>query len=99
MSDDINIFDFNEVMWAYSTRCRPSVNDYYFEDCLASPLVPYQSQGVGSLDRGTKIVRNCLLPVEYTTGPNWETADFEHAYLEEVKRKVRENWKKIGVLG
>ncbi|KAH8806044.1 UbiD decarboxylyase family [Xylogone sp. PMI_703] len=96
VSDDIDIYDFKDVMWAYTTRCRPGVDDYYFHNTLGFALVPYQSQGEGPPDVATKIVSNCLLPVEYTSGPNWETGDFERGFPEELKQKVLSNWSKFG---
>ncbi|KAH7412830.1 UbiD decarboxylyase family [Cadophora sp. MPI-SDFR-AT-0126] len=96
VSDDIDIFDFKDVMWAYTTRCRPGVDDFYFHNTLGFSLTPYQSQGEGPPDVATKIVSNCLLPVEYTTGPNWESGDFEHGFPDDLKQKVLNNWSKYG---
>lgn len=96
VSDDIDIYDFKHVMWAYTTRCRPGVDDFYFHNTLGFALVPYQSQGQGRPDVATKIVSNCLLPVEYTTGPNWETSDFEHGFPDDLKEKVLSNWSNFG---
>lgn len=96
VSDEIDIYNFQDVMWAYATRCRPGVDDFYFHNTLGFPLVPYQSQGEGPPDVATKIVSNCMLPVEYTTGPNWEVGDFERGFPEEIKQKVLANWSKLG---
>ncbi|OAP65112.1 hypothetical protein AYL99_01084 [Fonsecaea erecta] len=96
VSDEIDIYNFKDVMWAYATRCRPGVDNFYFHNTLGFPLVPYQSQGQGPPDVATKIVSNCLLPVEYTTGPNWEVGDFERGFPEEIKQKVLANWSKLG---
>ncbi|EXJ68564.1 uncharacterized protein A1O5_08358 [Cladophialophora psammophila CBS 110553] len=96
VSDDIDIYNFKDVMWAYATRFRPGVDDFYFHNTLGFPLVPYQSQGEGPAEVATKIVSNCLLPVEYTSGPNWEVGDFEHGFPEHIKQKVLANWSKLG---
>jgi UbiD family decarboxylase len=96
VGDDIDVYNFHDVMWAFTTRCRPGQHEYLFEDVRAFPLTPYMSQGPEPKLRGGKVVSDCLLPVEYTTGPNWETADFEHAYPEDVKAKVLKDWKLMG---
>jgi 3-polyprenyl-4-hydroxybenzoate decarboxylase len=87
VGDDIDIFNFNDVMWAYTTGCRPGVDDFYFHDVLGFALVPYQSQGQGPPDVATKIVSNCLLPSEYKPGKNWVSGDFEQGFTEEVKQR------------
>lgn len=69
VGDDIDPFRLEDVMWAYATRCRPNVDDFYFdgEDVPAYPLVPYMSHGPEGLSKvnGGKVVSNCLLPHEY----------------------------------
>ncbi|GAB5590972.1 Ferulic acid decarboxylase 1 [Umbelopsis nana] len=96
VGDDIDPYNFKDVMWAYCTRCRPNMDESFFEDVLGFPLVPYMHAGPGNAHRGGKSVSNCILPIEYATGPNWETADFKHAYPEEIKQKVLANWKAMG---
>lgn len=48
------ITDFEENLpgqpevWAFSTRCRPNLDETYFEDVRGFPLVPYMGHGNGS---------------------------------------------------
>ncbi|OJJ85274.1 uncharacterized protein ASPGLDRAFT_1439373 [Aspergillus glaucus CBS 516.65] len=53
-------------------------------------------QGNGSPSQGGRVVSDALMPIEYTTGKNWEAADFESSFLEEVKNKVLAKWEKLG---
>lgn len=96
VSEDVDLYNFNDVMSAYSTRCRPNMDEFFFDDVRGFPLVPYMSHGPGEHDRGGKCVSNCLLPIEYTDGPDFEVADFKHAYPKEIQRKVLESWTAIG---
>jgi phenacrylate decarboxylase len=32
VGDDVDAYDLKEVMWAYSTRCRPVHDEYSFDD-------------------------------------------------------------------
>ena len=96
VGEDIDVYDGRDVMWAFSTRCRPNMDETFFEDVRGFPLIPYMSHGNGSPTTGGKVVSDALLPSEYTTGPNWQAADFEHAYPAEVKKKVLDNWTKMG---
>ncbi|KAF2008648.1 UbiD-domain-containing protein [Aaosphaeria arxii CBS 175.79] len=92
VGDDIDPFSFEDVMWAYATRCRPGMDEFLFEDVQAYPLVPYMSHGPGTKLTGGKAVANCLLPLEYSEEQNWVTCDFENGYPEEVKEKVLRDW-------
>ncbi|KAF2496464.1 UbiD family decarboxylase [Lophium mytilinum] len=97
VGDDIDPFNFNDVMWAFATRCRPSMDEYHFEDVDAYPLVPYMSHGPGTKLTGGKVVGNCLLPLEYEMEQNWVTCDFANGYPENVKEKVLERWDRFGL--
>lgn len=97
VGDDIDPFSFNDVMWAYATRCRPAMDEYHFEDVTAYPLVPYMSHGPGTKLTGGKVVSNCLLPEEYEGKQSWVACDFENGYPESVKERVLERWNKLGL--
>jgi UbiD family decarboxylase len=93
---DIDVYDFGDLIWAFSTRCRPGLDEYPFEDVSSFPLIPYMSHGAGAKDEGGKVVSNCLLPVEYMTGKNWETASFQESYAKELQEKVMNRWESLG---
>jgi UbiD family decarboxylase len=97
VGNDINPFNFQDVMWAYSTRCRPSMDEFHFEDVQAYPLVPYMSHGPGTKLTGGKVVSNCLLPSEYRGEQPWVTCDFENGYPEHIKERVLERWNQFGM--
>ncbi|KAL4893627.1 UbiD decarboxylyase family [Aspergillus ambiguus] len=96
VGDDIDVYDGGDVMWAFSTRCRPGMDETFFEDVRGFPLIPYMSHGNGSATTGGKVVSDALMPTEYTTGRDWEPADFKSSFPEEVKRRVEENWTTMG---
>ena len=96
IGDDIDAYNFKDVIWAFCTRCRPGMDEYHFEDCDGFPLIPYMSHGNGPKARGGKVVSDALLPVEYTTGQNWEAADFKNSYPAALQQKVLANWKALG---
>lgn len=72
------------------------MDEYHFEDVPGFPLIPYMSQGNGRANEGEKVVSDCLMPVEYTTGRNWEAAGFEGSFPEQVKERVRGRWEGMG---
>ncbi|KAJ5475734.1 hypothetical protein N7475_001463 [Penicillium sp. IBT 31633x] len=94
--DDIDVYNGKDVMWAFSTRCRPGSDETFFEDVRGFPLIPYMGHGAHSKTTGGKVVSDALMPAEYTSGRDWVAADFESSYPEELKRKVLDNWTKMG---
>lgn len=96
VGDDIDVYDGKDVMWAFSTRCRPGMDETLYEDVRGFPLVPYMGHGNGPKTQGGKVVSDALMPTEYTTGRDWEAADFKTSYPEALKQKVQSNWEMMG---
>jgi UbiD family decarboxylase len=96
VGDDINVHDEKDVMWAFSTRCRPGDDEVFFGDVKGFPLIPYMSHGRLSLVRGGKAVSDALLPVEYTMGRNWEAASFGESFPRELQEKIEGRWEALG---
>lgn len=96
VGEDIDIFNWNEVMWAFTTRCRPGIDEYLYENVRGFPLVPYMSHGNGSPVKGGKVVSDALLPIEYDSGPNWEAASFKGSYPDPIQKKVENSWNAMG---
>ena len=96
VGDDIDVYDGKDVMWAFSTRCRPGTDEVFFEDVPGFPLIPYMSHGSASPVRGGKVVSDALLPIEYTEGRNWQAASFKGSFPESVQSKVLGSWGEMG---
>lgn len=56
VGDDIDPYNFKDMMRAYCTRCCPNMDAWFFEDVLGFPLVPYIHAGPVNADRGGKSV-------------------------------------------
>ncbi|SCV28321.1 related to 3-polyprenyl-4-hydroxybenzoate decarboxylase and related decarboxylases [Fusarium fujikuroi] len=97
VGEDINPFDMHDVTWAFATRCRPTMDEFHFEDVPAYPLVPYMSHGPGTKLTGGKVVANCLLPEEYEGKQGWVTCDFENGYPEDIKKRVLSRRQDFGI--
>ncbi|OWZ77215.1 cytoplasmic protein [Cryptococcus neoformans Bt85] len=96
VGDDIDVYDGKDILWAFSTRCRPNLDETYFEDVRGFPLVPYMGHGNGSPVQGGKVVSDALMPLEYITGPDFIAADFQNSYPEELKAHVLSKWEADG---
>ncbi|KAI5479123.1 cytoplasmic protein [Pseudohyphozyma bogoriensis] len=93
VGDDIDVYDDKDVMWAFTTRCRPGDDETFYSECKGFPLIPYMSHGNFSPVKGGKVVSDALMPAEYKTGkPDWVAADFKSSYTPEVQEKVLANW-------
>ncbi|OJJ43646.1 hypothetical protein ASPZODRAFT_19366 [Penicilliopsis zonata CBS 506.65] len=94
VGDDIDVYSGADVLWAFSTRCRPGTDETFFDDASIRgfTLIPYMSHGSADPRKGGKVVSDALLAVEYTAGKNWVAADFEHSYPEDIKKRVLANW-------
>lgn len=96
VGEDIDVYNFKDVIWAFCTKCRPGLDEYHFEEVRGFPLIPYMSHGNGDKHTGGKVVANCLMPTEYTTGRDWEAADFKESFPAEVQEKVLQKWEVMG---
>lgn len=96
VGDDIDVYDGKDVLWAFSTRCRPNDDEVFFDDVRAFPLVPYNGHGAHSPVKGGKVVSDALLPSEYTTGATWQAASFKDSYPRKLQEKVNTDWANMG---
>ncbi|KAF9888279.1 hypothetical protein FE257_008849 [Aspergillus nanangensis] len=92
VGDDIDVYDFKDVIWALVTRCRPGQDEYVFEDVPGFFLTPYMSHGGGDRKMGGKSIFDCLLPMEYQGRRTFRSVDFERSYPEDVKARVQERY-------
>ncbi|KAJ4028921.1 Ferulic acid decarboxylase 1 [Fusarium oxysporum] len=97
IGDDIDVFNWNDVMWALVTRCRPGKDEALFEEVRGHPITPYMSHGPhGNPTQGGKIVSDCLMPIEYQGKKNFRECSFNKSYPDDIKNKVQAGWKDMG---
>ena len=96
VGDDIDPTDFNDVLWAFHTRCRPGQDEYLFEDLPAFPLIPFMGHGPGNPLRGGRVVSDCLFTEQYHN-PDFKftEASFRGGYTKEVRDLVDERWTNV----
>ncbi|KAL5627182.1 hypothetical protein FOBRF1_001525 [Fusarium oxysporum] len=97
IGDDIDVFNWNDVMWALVTRCRPGKDETLFEEVRGHPITPYMSHGPhGNPTQGGKVVSDCLMPIEYRGKKNFRECSFNKSYPDDIKNKVQAGWKDMG---
>ena len=68
---------------------------------LYDPANEHDACGMGFVARldgnpTHSVVSDALMPSEYTTGADWQAADFENSYPAELKERVRAKWEAMG---
>ncbi|KAJ5214783.1 hypothetical protein N7449_001952 [Penicillium cf. viridicatum] len=96
IGDDVDVHRWGDVLWAYTTRCRPGQDEYVFENVKGLPLTPYMKYGRGNPLKGGKMVSNCLFPMEYRGERNFRSVDFRSSYPRELQKKVKAGWTRMG---
>ncbi|CVK90771.1 hypothetical protein FPRO04_08777 [Fusarium proliferatum] len=97
VGQDIDIYKGEDVMWAFSTRCRPNDDETFFDNVRGFTLIPYMGHGTGSPVQGGKVVSDALMPSEYSTGKgDWQAADFKNSYPNELQDRVLSKWASFG---
>lgn len=94
--EDIDVYDWNDVAFAFSTRCRPDKDETFFEDVNGFPLIPYMGHGTGSPVRGGKVVSDALMPSEYQGKQDWQQASFKHSFPKSLQASVNSRWSAWG---
>lgn len=97
VGEDIDIFNWRKLFWAYSTRHTPGDDQYFFQDKKGFALCPFMNLGPRKVDfMGGNVVTNCILPPQFTN-PDFKfvTCDFD-GYDEDTKKKVLSKWSKLG---
>lgn len=99
VDDDVDVFDMDEVVHAFSTRCHPGrgIHVEHYQG-RANSLTPAYSAEERDTLSGATVAFDCTWP------PEWDRlrgvpvkATFEHIYSDEVKRRVRERWAELGL--
>lgn len=96
VSNDIDITDIDQVVWALATRHHPARDHFAFPEATGIPLVPYLSPEEKAAGSGGKAIINCLFPEQFRGDMRATVASFDTSFPEELKRSVLANWTAYG---
>jgi len=97
VEDDVDIYNWKEVMHAFSTRCHPVEGIRVYKHGLCSPVTPFLDQKNRVLGNGAQVLFDCTFPIHWdrkTERP--ALISFNTAYPEEIKQKVLSKWTRYG---
>jgi phenylphosphate carboxylase alpha subunit len=97
VEDDIDIYNWAEVMHTFSTRCHPVTGIRVYAHGLASPVTTFLEPEDRKLGKGAQVLFDCTFPIHWerkTERPS--LISFNAAYPEEIKERVLNNWKSYG---
>lgn len=99
LDDDVDVFDMDEVLHAFSTRCHPGRGVFVERyEGRANALTPCYSAEERHTLSGATVAFDCTWP------PDWDPirsvpvkATFEHIYSEAIRERVRARWSELGL--
>lgn len=95
VDDDIDPSDINQVVWAMATRHHPDKRNAMIDQNVL-PLVAYLDEKEKRGGITTKIVYNCLLPLNKWSEDKKPIEASFRSYPEELRNHIIKNWKEYG---
>lgn len=94
VEDDIDVFNMNEVIHAWITKCNPVRGITVLDRAMSSPLHPFLNAQERAWSKGCKVIYDCTWPLDWPEMDTPLKASFENLYPEEVKKRILANWAK-----
>lgn len=97
MEDDVDIFNLNDILFHFATRCHPVRGIKIFQDIYGHRLIPNLSRAEKRQFKGAGVLLDCTWPADWDREADVPSiASFEKRYPEKLKDKVLRNWRKFG---
>lgn len=97
LDDDVDIFNIDEVLHAFATKCHPGKGIKIREEEYVSGLAPYLNQKERQQRKESKLLLDCTWPVEWIQKNEAPTrAIFEDLYPAELRQKIISHWSDYG---
>ncbi|MBN1227079.1 MAG: UbiD family decarboxylase [Deltaproteobacteria bacterium] len=95
VDDDVDIFNLNEVLHAFSAKCHPRRGIKVSDDEMVVPLVPSLSEEERKAFTGSVALFDCTWPIDLPKKEILQKIAFS-TYPEQLKNKVIKNWSDYG---
>lgn len=97
VEEDIDIYNWAEVMHAFATRCHPVTGIRVYEHGLASPVTPFLTTEDRLMLKGAQVLFDCTFPVHWDAKIDRpRLMSFRTGYPEDIIKRVEENWTAYG---
>jgi len=99
VNDDVDLFDFGQVIHAFATKCHPirGISLEEVEAGKANALTPCYTVKERRAHKGGVAVFDCTWPPEWAKETETPVKNsFNTMFSEELKEKVLKNWKAFG---
>jgi phenylphosphate carboxylase alpha subunit len=94
VEDDVDVFNLNEVLHAFATKCHPIKGIRATEEYITG-LVPWLTPQERRLGKGAAVLFDCTWPTDYPKEAIPPKIAFS-TYPPEVQKKVLDNWSSYG---
>ncbi len=96
VDEETDIYDKDKVIHAMCTKCHPVDGIHIYKNSAGTPLNPFAPMHERMIGKGSKVVFDCLTPLDWKKSDIPIMVSFDKVYPEEIKTKVLENWKNYG---
>jgi 4-hydroxy-3-polyprenylbenzoate decarboxylase len=91
-----DIFNKDEVIHALCTKCNPATGIHIMENHVGTPLYPFAPVADRKIGKGSKVLFDCLFPLDWKTSDIPILVNFANVYPKEIQERVLANWKSYG---
>ncbi|MBE5098517.1 UbiD family decarboxylase [Priestia aryabhattai] len=95
LDDDINPSNINQVVWALATRHRPDKREAMVDQKVL-PLVGYLDEKEKREALTTKVIYNCLLPLNSRSKDEQTIEASFRSYPKKLRNHIIKNWERYG---
>lgn len=96
VEDDIDINDWDQVMWALTTRCHPVRGIRKIENVPGNPLLPFVNPYERDKQISGAVLFDCTFPKEWPKEFVPIKASFDVMWPEHIQKQVLKNWTSYG---
>jgi phenylphosphate carboxylase alpha subunit len=96
VDEETDIYDKDKVIHALTTKCHPVDGIHVYKNSAGTPLYPFAPIQERKIGKGSKVLFDCLTPLDWKKSDIPIMVSFDKVYPKEIKEKVLANWANYG---
>lgn len=96
VDEKTDIYSKDEMIHALSTKCHPVNGIHIYSNQPGTPLNPFATPAERKISRGSKVLFDCLFPLDWPASDLPLKVAFNTNYPAEIQTKVLSNWENYG---